>query len=81
METRIRTTISLPSHLMGSLREEAKRKKKSLSKVVEEKLMETDVPIPNDLTMVAIEEARNGDNLEVLSAYDLEHFEEYVAGL
>ena len=81
MENRVRTTISLPAYLLGSLKEEAKLKKKSVSQIIEEMLEFAATLVPNKETMAAIEEARHGDNLEELSSYDIEHFEDFVAGL
>ena len=81
MENRVRTTISLPAYLLGSLKEEAKLKKKSVSQIIEEMLELAATLVPNKETMAAIEEARHGDNLEELSSYDIEHFEDFVAGL
>ena len=81
MSTRVRTTISLPDYLLGGLKAEAKRKNKSLTDLVEEKLLTTTEFIPNDETLEAMRECESGVELEELTPYDIEHFEEYVRSL
>jgi len=81
METRKRTTISLPDFLLGSLKAEAKRKNRSLNSIVEEKLMETVEFEPNEETLEAMRECESGMVMEELTPYNIEHLEEYINGL
>ncbi len=76
MEIRVRTTISLPAYLLGRLREEAKRRKKSLSKVVEEKLVDNvEIELePNAETVAAIEESCKGVYAGVVDLSTHENF-------
>ena len=81
MGTRIRTTITLPDYLLGSLKAEAKRKNRSLNSIVEEKLMDTAHFEPNEETLEAMRECESGVVMEELTPYNIEHLEEYINSL
>lgn len=74
MSTRVRTTISLPDYLLGGLKAEAKRKNKSLTNLVEEKLLTTTEFIPNDETLEAMRECESGVELPKVDTTSYEAF-------
>ena len=74
MGTRIRTTITLPDYLLGSLKAEAKRKNRSLNSIVEEKLMDTAHFEPNEDTLEAMRECESGVELTVVDTSSYEAF-------
>lgn len=74
METRERTTITQPSYLIGSLREEARRRNKSVSRIVEEKLTESTFFEPNEATAEAIAESLEGKYAGVIDLSSNEAF-------
>ena len=81
---RVRTTISLPAYMLGGLKEEAKRKKQSLSSLVEQTLHDSLFSLfhqPNETTKAAMREAEAGIELEELTAEDIENLEQYIASL
>ncbi|MBR6030753.1 MAG: hypothetical protein IKP36_02195 [Bacteroidaceae bacterium] len=77
---RRRTTISLPDYMLTDLGNEAKRRKTTISKLLEG-FVEPVLYKPNAETLAALEEARSGVEMEELTPYDIEHFEEWVANL
>ncbi len=79
--TRKRVTISLPEYAVADIKKEAERIGWSLSALMSEYILEAVYNKPNPETLAAIEEARSGAEMEELTPYDIEHFEEYVAGL
>ena len=66
--------------MLADLNAEARRTGRSVSKLIEDRLKKA-MYHPNAETLAAIEECRSGKELEQLSHYDIEHFEEYVARL
>lgn len=78
MSTRVRTTISLPDYLLVGLKAEAKRKNKSLTNLVEEKLLTTTEFIPNDKTLEAMRECESG--VELLEV-DMSSYEAFIKSL
>ncbi|MBQ9363106.1 MAG: hypothetical protein IJT97_06765 [Bacteroidaceae bacterium] len=76
-----RTTVSLPEYAMKDIREEAKRRKSSMSSIMLNYILMGLYHEPNSDTLETIEEAKSGAEMEELTPYDIEHFEEYVAGL
>jgi hypothetical protein len=74
------TTIRLPDYMLIDLNVEARRQGISVSRLLEN-FMETCLYQPNPETLAAIEEARSGVEMEELTDYDIEHFDEYVAKL
>ena len=78
--TRRRTTVTLPDYMLTDLGVEAKRQGISVSRLVEN-FMEKELYQPNADTLAAIEEARSGVEMEELTDYQIEHFEEFVASL
>jgi len=77
---RRRTTISLPDYMLTDLGNEARRRKTTISKLLED-FVEPVLYKPNAETLAAIEEARSGVEMEELTPYNIEHFEEWVASL
>lgn len=78
--TRTNTTVSLPDYMLADLNAEARRKGITVSRLIEDRLEES-MYQPNAETLAAIEECRNGVELEELTHEQIEHFEEYVASL
>ena len=78
---RKRTTISLPDYMLTDLSNEAKRRKTTISKLLEDFVEPALYQQPNPETLAAIEEARSGTEMEELTTYGIEHFEEWVARL
>ena len=68
---RRRTTITLPDYMLTDLAGEAKRRKTTISKLLEE-FVEPVLYKPNAETLAAIEEARSGVEMPVVdtSSYD-----------
>ena len=81
METRRRVTVSLPEYAVADIKEQAKRMGWSLSALAAEYILDAMYNKPNPETLEAIEEARSGAEMEELTPYDIEHFEEYVERL
>ena len=65
---------------MADMRKEAARKGWSMSALAGEYILDA-YHKPNAETLAAIEEARSGVEMEELTPYNIEHFEEWVAGL
>jgi hypothetical protein len=78
--TRRRTTVSLPDYMLADLSAEARRQGISVSRLIEN-ITEERMYQPNAETLAALEEARSGVEMEELTDYDIEHFEEFVARL
>ncbi|MBR4516152.1 MAG: toxin-antitoxin system protein [Bacteroidaceae bacterium] len=78
---RRRTTISLPEYMLTDLSNEARRRKTTISKLLEDFVEPALYQHPNPETLAAIEEARSGVEMEELTPYNIEHFEEWVASL
>ena len=66
--------------MLIDLNNEARRRGVSMSKLIENTIEER-MYQPNAETLAALEEARSGVEMEELTHYDIEHFEEYVAKL
>ncbi len=77
---RKQTTVRLPGYMLADLNAEARRQGISVSRLIEDRL-EASMYHPNKETLEALEEARSGEDMERLSHYDIEHFEEYVSRL
>ena len=75
---RKQTSFRLNSELIDNLRKEAKRHNRSLNNFVESILMAFMAEKPNDITLAAMKEAENSDNLETL---DLDNFKIFVDSL
>ena len=80
-QTRKQTTVRLPDYMLADLHSEARKQGTSVSRLIEEIAEEFLYRKPNPDTLNAIEEARSGKEMEELTPYQLEHFEEFVAGL
>lgn len=78
---RKQTTVRLPEYMLADLHAEAQRKGMSVSRLLEEIAEEYLYRQPNADTLAAIEEARSGAEMEELTPYQIEHFEEFVASL
>lgn len=74
------TTVRLPDYMLADLHSEARRQGISVSRLLEN-ITEERIYHPNADTLAAIEEARSGAEMEELTSYDIEHFEEWVAKL
>lgn len=75
-------TVSLPEYAVADIRRKAKRTGWSLSAIAGEYILDGLYNgTPNAETMAAIEEARSGREMEELTSYNIEHFEEWVARL
>lgn len=75
---RKQTSFRLNPELLDTLRIEAKRHNRSLNNFVESILMAFIAEKPNKITLAAMREAENGDNLETL---DLDNFKNFVDSL
>lgn len=75
---RKQTSFRLNPELLDMLRIEAKRHNRSLNNLVESILMAFIAEKPNKITLAAMREAENGDNLETL---DLDNFKNFVDSL
>jgi len=69
MDKKVRLTLLLDSDLLDILKKEAKAKQCSLNSYIEKVLADDIGNIPNEATIAAIEEARNG-NLERIDNID-----------
>lgn len=83
MNTRVSTTkrqtaFRFNEDLLERLKERAKKDNRSLNNYVEKLLMEAVYDQPNEETLTAIKEAKEGKSLETL---DLAKFKEFVASL
>jgi predicted DNA-binding ribbon-helix-helix protein len=69
---RRRTTISLPEYMLTDLSNEARRRKTTISKLLEDFVEPALYQQPNPETLAAIEEARSGVEMAVVdtSSYD-----------
>jgi len=76
--SRRQTAFRLREDLLNRLTVEAKRQNRSLNNYVECALMDVLYRKPNKLTLEAMIEANEDENLETL---DLDDFENYVASL
>lgn len=75
---RKQTSFRLNPELLDTLRIEAKRQNRSLNNLVESILMAFIAENPNKITLAAMREAENGDNLETL---DLDNFKSFIDSL
>lgn len=75
---RKQTSFRLNSELLSRLQEEAKRHNRSLNNLVESVLMAFVAERPNKITLAAMKEAEESDNLETL---DLGNFRNFVDSL
>lgn len=75
---RKQTAFRLRKDLLERLKIEARKENRSLNNYVESVLMDVVYKIPNDETLAAMKEAKEGKSLETLSLND---FEEFVASL
>ena len=73
--------MRLPIYMLTDLNNEARRRGVSMSRLIEDTIEERMYQRPNAETLAALEEARSGVEMEELTHYDIEHFEEYVARL
>lgn len=75
---RKQTSFRLSRELLERLQAEAKRHNRSVNNLVESVLMAFVAERPNAVTLAAMREAENNDNLEVL---DLNNFRSFVDSL
>lgn len=75
---RKQTAFRLRKDLLERLKIEARKENRSLNNYVESVLMDVVYKIPNDETLAAMKEAKEGKSLETLN---LNNFEEFVASL
>lgn len=75
---RKQTAFRLRKDLLERLKIEARKENRSLNNYVESILMDLVYKIPNDETLAAMKEAKEGKSLETLNLND---FEEFVASL
>ena len=75
---RKQTAFRLRKDLLERLKIEARKENRSLNNYVESVLMDVVYKIPNDETLAAMKEAKEGKSLETLNLND---FEEFVASL
>lgn len=76
--TRKQTAFRFSEELIERLKVQAEKEHRSLNNYVEKILMEIAFSTPNDVTLSAMKEAKEGNNLETL---DLNHFDEFVESL
>lgn len=69
---RKQTAFRLSLALLNKLKEAAERENRSLNNYVESVLMDVIYNNPNKLTLAAMKEAREKDDLETLDANDLD---------
>ena len=72
------TAFRFSEDLLNRLKAKAKKENRSLNNYVEKVLMDVVYDEPNEETMAAMKEAKDGKNLEAL---DLKKFKEFVASL
>ena len=75
---RKQTSFRLNPELIDTLRREAKKHNRSLNNFVESILMAFIAETPNKITLAAMKEAEESDNLETL---DLDNFKSFVDSL
>lgn len=75
---RKQTAFRLRKDLLERLKIEARKENRSLNNYVESVLMDVVYKIPNDETLAAMKEAKEGKSMETLNLND---FEEFVASL
>lgn len=75
---RKQTSFRLNPELLDSLRTEAKKHNRSLNNFVESILMAFIAQKPNKITLAAMKEAEEGNNLETL---DLDNFKSFIDSL
>lgn len=75
---RKQTAFRLRKDLLERLKIEARKENRSLNNYVESVLMDVAYRLPNDETLAAMKEAKEGRNLEKLN---LETFGDYVKSL
>lgn len=75
---RRQTSFRLSDDLIARLRDEAKKRNRSLNNFVESILMGVVYNTPNETTLAAMKEAKDPDNLESL---DIDSLREYIAAL
>lgn len=78
ISVRKQTSFRLNSELLTRLQEEAKRHNRSLNNLVESILMAFVAERPNKITLAAMKEAEESDNLETL---DMNNFRKFVESL
>ena len=78
ISNRKQTAFRLNEKLLNHLRTAAKRENRSLNNYVESVLMDVVFRSPNKITLAAMQEAKNSENLHTL---DLDNFENFVASL
>ena len=77
METtisRTQTAFRLSTELLKRLKVEARKQNRSLNNFVESVLMDAVYRTPNAVTMSAVKEAREDNNLEIINLDNLEEF-------
>ena len=72
--SRTQTAFRLSNELLKRLKIEARKQNRSLNNFVESVLMDAVYRTPNAKTMVAVNEARENDNLETINLDNLEGF-------
>ena len=68
------TTFRLSEELLERLKVLAKKENRSLNNFVESVLMDAVYRTPNAVTMAAVKEAREDNNLEIINLDNLEEF-------
>lgn len=76
--TKKQTAFRLSEDLLERLKAKAKKENRSLNNYVEKVLMDVAFDEPNEETLAAMKETKEGKNLETL---DLKKFKEFVASL
>ena len=71
--TRKATTVHLPDYLLADLHTEARRRKISVSRLLES-IAEESMYLPNAKTLAASEEARSGVELEDFNPSELDKY-------
>lgn len=72
--TRTQTAFRLSNELLKRLKVEARKQNRSLNNFVESVLMDAVYRNPNKVTLAAMEEAKEGKNLETINLDNLEGF-------
>ena len=75
---RKQTAFRFNEHLLNHLRIAARKENRSLNNYIESVLMDVVYKNPNKITLAAMQEAQNNENLDTL---DMDNFENFVASL
>jgi len=73
-----RATVRLPEYALSAIKEEAKKHKRSVSSMMAMYILDGLYHEPNETTLAAMAECESDVELDELTAYDIEHLDEYI---